>query len=208
MKERPILFNTAMVRAILDGRKTQTRRVVKPQPEWKKGEDSRSDGWCWAGKKQTLEAWPQLHEFAEAMRDGCPYGVPGDRLSLQDENGNEVAKGEITDVRVERVQDISNADAKAEGCISDVTREPGLGDMCTTTAEINARWGRCERPDGTACEISRGVVAGKDEHWGGFREVWDEVYAKRPGCSWLDNPWVWAVSFRVLEPAEDAGETR
>jgi hypothetical protein len=108
---------------------------------------------------------------------------------------------EVTEVRVERVQTISNDDARAEGCIGPVTREPSLGDIYDTTEEINVRWARVVRPDGSEYEVSRGVVAGRDEHWFGFKEVWDSINAKR-GYSWAVNPWVWVVEFRVLEPGE------
>lgn len=71
MKERPIIFSAPMVRAILDGRKTQTRRVVKPQPE--------ELGTVQVARSMTGE------QFLWAWRKGgekmqCPYGKPGDRL--------------------------------------------------------------------------------------------------------------------------------
>ena len=73
MKERPILFSGEMVRAILDGRKTQTRRVVKPQPdnEWMKWSIST---WGASGVlplKGDKEIW-------------CPYGIPGDLLWVRE----------------------------------------------------------------------------------------------------------------------------
>lgn len=88
MKERPILFSASMVRAILDGRKTQTRRVVKPQPTI---EDGRyfwnRTGWSASGPEQLLAT--TLNHTIE--RDGstggldfCPYGQPGDRLWVRE----------------------------------------------------------------------------------------------------------------------------
>lgn len=96
MKERPILFKAPMVRAILDGSKTQTRRVIKPTQPLANG------------------MWP-------AGRDpvpDCPYGQPGDRLLVASEiPGLRIPRIllEITDVRVERLQDISEADCAKEG---------------------------------------------------------------------------------------------
>lgn len=91
MRERPILFSAPMVRAILAGTKSQTRRVVKPQPdfaqvhEWN-GEtirDCEARAWCWKG-----------HDFGDGdpcnatpgpeMAALCPYGVPGDRLFVKE----------------------------------------------------------------------------------------------------------------------------
>ena len=69
MRERPILFNGAMVRAILSGAKTQTRRVVKPQPIMRDGEP------VWpAGAKR-----PRGRGFED-----CPYGKPGDQLYVRE----------------------------------------------------------------------------------------------------------------------------
>ena len=81
MKERPIIFNTDMVRAILDGRKTQTRRIVKPQPEHKqrhewKGKvlyDAEYRVWCWKDHFGD-DNWQDInYQLAHA----CPFGVPG-----------------------------------------------------------------------------------------------------------------------------------
>ncbi|MBE3087714.1 MAG: hypothetical protein IMZ71_01150 [Chloroflexi bacterium] len=66
MKERPILFSGEMVRAILERRKTQTRRVIKPQPEWVK------EGVAFIGKRVSK---------VEAL---CPYGQRGDRLYVKE----------------------------------------------------------------------------------------------------------------------------
>lgn len=195
MKERPILFRSDMVRAILDGRKTQTRRVIKPQPNV---DDV---------LRKRIEVGLQLK---------CPFGMLGDKLWVREthavvpasayamstddgntqiphrvspdgyyravykENWSRVRPGrwkpsihmprwasritlEITDIRVERVQDISEVDAKAEGC------EPTI----------------------------------PPEYWGGathkyrrsFCLLWDSIYADR-GYGWDKNPWIWCVSFR------------
>lgn len=75
MKERPILFSGEMVRAILDGRKTQTRRVVKPQPSYDFGwyPGVGNDG-------KSLHYANESHWRKGAAVDWCPYGQPGDRL--------------------------------------------------------------------------------------------------------------------------------
>jgi hypothetical protein len=96
LKERPVLFSGEMVKAILDGRKTQTRRVVKPQPAYTpndcwsfyfKGNPPRYEG------SKPYDGWkvnytPTVPAYAELqMRDivaGCPYGKPGDRLWVRE----------------------------------------------------------------------------------------------------------------------------
>ena len=84
MRTIPILFTGEMVRAILDGRKTQTRRVVKPQPV---NEDP-SVKWGWAWRKSSKEWFSGVHEYqlrkAFGLAPHCPYGLPGDRLWLRE----------------------------------------------------------------------------------------------------------------------------
>lgn len=90
VKERPILFSAPMVRAILDGRKTMTRRVVKPQPQRRQVGSSiafamDADDWAWGYKGQP-------HRCTVSNKRGgptgytseCPYGQPGDRLWVRE----------------------------------------------------------------------------------------------------------------------------
>lgn len=188
MRERPILFNDAMVRSILSGSKRQTRRPVK----------------------LGAEAMAYVNSFRSPItRDSrvmswCPFGAAGDRLWVRecfaqfdgrysvvplayraDRDGAESREGfwkwtpsihmprwasrltlRVTDVRVERVQDITETDARAEG----VTPVP----FC-----------RAGRGDGF-------------EHVESFEETWHEVYGPE---SWTANPWVWVVSFDRVEVA-------
>jgi hypothetical protein len=81
MKERPVLFSAAMVRALLARTKTQTRRVVKPQPEVEHGGEPY---WFIGGYR----AWP-YRSTDDVLRKGgnvlpCPYGQPGDRLWVRE----------------------------------------------------------------------------------------------------------------------------
>ena len=100
MKERPIIFSGSMVRAILDGRKTQTRRAVKVEK-----------GFAITNPEPPPHFYP------------CPYGQPGDRLwvretwkpSIHMPRWDSRLTLEIVSVRVERLQDISKEDAESEG---------------------------------------------------------------------------------------------
>lgn len=189
MKERPILFSGPMVRAILAGTKTQTRRVVK---------------------ERHIDAAPPVH-FFQYLRENCPYGQPGDRLWVReairlvpdqepDDGTGRVlsvytADGEltvadawpwrrsylppmhcprglsritleITDVRVERLQDIIAKDAIAEG--------------------VNVHPDHHGKP---STSIYSPVQA--------FRDLWEQING--PG-SWDANSWVWALEFRRIAP--------
>jgi len=188
MKEKPILFSGPMVRAILDWRKTQTRRRLKPQP------GTRHDG-------------TPIHFGDEGTFLKCPYGQTGDRLWVKETfrfDGIDHRFGmaerrkdelsfradmeadrsvndcpwrpsifmprwasritlEITGVRVERLQEISEEDAKAEGC-------------------VQAFW-PYER-----------LQLGKARNYkAGYRKLWESING--PG-SWDANPWVWVIEFR------------
>lgn len=166
-KERPILFNGAMVRAILDGTKTQTRRVVKPSVK------GCTVGTFTSGHRQREGAV----EPVNVQPDGdpwdtipCPYGRPGDRLWVRIE-GDSVPGGcltlEVTGIRVERVQDISVDDAMSEGAVCSIH-------------------GPVRHVEGAACPGFRT----------GFQRLWDSLNGKKPGCSWDDSPWVWVVEFK------------
>lgn len=184
MKERPILFRGEMVRAILSGIKTQTRRVLKPQPSFV--------------NQCGIPFYPDGKGPVD-YRD-CPYGQPGDRLWVREtwmkpEGGaldyrakwtprderkmpvhekwrpsifmprwaSRITLG-ITDVRVERLQMITDSDSLAEGA----------GHLYDAEVE-------CPRA--------------------GFARLWDSINAKR-GCGWNTNPWVWVVKFEVLEDGQ------
>lgn len=212
MKERPILFTGPMVRAILDRRKTQTRRVVKPQPTWSES----GQRWGWSSKDGCHSfIWPNERGYPvhAGMPKCCPYGVPGDRLWVRetwgwhrdfDPHKTQLGHGllawkagssgcpdtliagwkpsifmprwasritmEIVSVRVQRVQEITENDAKAEGI---VTGPVGL-------------WSGCSESD------AHGAVAQ-------YRKLWDSINAKR-GFGWGVNPWVWAIEFKRITP--------
>ncbi|HCF1158770.1 hypothetical protein [Pseudomonas aeruginosa] len=200
-KERPILFSGPMVRAILEGRKTVTRRVVKPQPDFLGSMVDPNTPF------KTLDAG--LH-----ARITCPYGEPGDRLWVRETWGLQVrsygggagefivyratnpdaiycrsSEGreypvkwkpsihmrrhssrillEITAVRVERLQDISEEQALAEG----VRGEP-CDHARQACADIGC-WG--------------------DTAKGAFGFLWESLNGEG---SWAANPWVWVVEFK------------
>lgn len=211
--DRPILFSAPMVRAILDGKKSETRRVVKPQPRpdlyygylpWPNDEscitwdDVLADteyyvkcGHCpfqvgmdlwvretWgfsaklpASTKDELSwlAYPELR----AYRADNPEGNWCWRPSIHMPRWASRLTLEITQVRVQRVQEISDEDAMAEGVTPDPSR---LDPYSVWPAPIS--------------------------HHSAFRELWDSINGGR-GYSWESNPYVWCVSFRVVTRQED-----
>lgn len=192
MKASPILFSAPMIRALLEGRKTMTRRVVKPQPDY----EIVGGGSCWNDPKT-------------GKRICCPYGQQGDLLWVRETwapvgacaRGGAWYKADtewpsdpyfdrwkpsihmprwasrltlkLTDVSVERLQDIWEDDAVAEGLYR---YEEG---------DYNGD------PDGNDASMN------EDTATSAFVHLWDSINAKR-GYSWESNPWVWALTFEVI----------
>lgn len=221
MKEHPILFNGPMVRAILDGRKTQTRRIVKPTgahhifqfrgKDEARGADEPTGEWAWCSSAHVVSD----HIY-------CPYGKPGDRLWVRETWSSDFANHypfervwyaaddarryeievrdgvrgiyspeggmhvpfrwrpsihmpravsritlEVTDVRVERLQAISEQDAHSEGVFA----------------------GSYEYDNGEGTESARES----------FQCLWDGIAT--PSADWAGNPWVWVVEFKRVSEA-------
>ena len=205
--EKPILFSSPMVRAILNGSKTQTRRIMKPQPLF------------FTGRKYIVpDSAPKKFHDCDDIRECCPYGFPGDRLwvretwrphgdeghlSLADATSTCTGPGDclfrasaseaedaifrwrpaihmprwasritliVTDVRVQRLQDISEENAKAEGV-------------------VQTAGGWWSAADGQAGGSPRSA----------FGVLWNSING---ADSWDANPWVWAVSFAIEKIAD------
>ncbi|WP_311752732.1 hypothetical protein [Proteus columbae] len=211
MKVRGIIFNAEMVRAILDGRKTQTRRIVK---------NVMPDNGMWLKKPTKTRSGTTTHVLDAPKHNLCPLGKAGDHLWVRETwmpdaprdgtwgdiefygckdsqlnmiperfrkseycihraswDGDELVGWtpsihmprwasritlEITDVRVERLNDISNDDAKSEGCW--YGRGGGVPDKALTPSDQ-------------------------------FPTLWEEIYGDG---SWSSNPWVWVIEFKRI----------
>lgn len=205
-KERPILFSAPMVRALLAGRKTQTRRVMKKPPTG-------------------------VHGLRLALAT-CPYGRPGDRLWVR-ETFKAVASGEVKDGYGEvrygwaYAADATTSWAKHPTIIHDMTGQPETGPMqfravpwkpsihmprkaCRLVLEItDVRVQRlqeiteddaiAEGVDGPMCaELAiktpwRDVAAPVAVHT--YAALWDSING---AGAWNSNPWVWALTFKVV----------
>ncbi|ADO48101.1 hypothetical protein [[Enterobacter] lignolyticus] len=216
MIERGMIFNSEMVRALLDGRKTQTRRPVKFKPR-EPGLDLNSIG---LGLGYYCNGAPD-RGYVLRSRGGacwndrtypahCPHGKPGDRIwvretwtpeSIDAEDGSyspdyrATANGqpvsgkwtpsihmprrasrillEVSDVRVERLNDISEADAQAEG-----------------VAQLRGGYWKHYQPEWTQHQLSAR---------GSFVTLWKSIYGEE---SWQANPWVWVIEFKRIQGGE------
>ena len=199
MSEKPILFSTDMVKAIMDGRKTMTRRVIKPQPE-RIAPDSKNrlplaflaDGTKWIKPPYqpgdvlwVRETWAVddnpacVPQYIYKADDGF-YPEGGWRPSIH--MPREAARLFLTvkEVRVEGLQDITEEDVKAEG--------------------IKSYWAEPHRDDppfiGAAKEIGADLC--QTRHIA-FKQLWDSIYAKK-GHGWEASPYVWVTSFERKVP--------
>lgn len=196
MKERPILFSGSMVRAILDGRKTQTRRVATKTPlQWLNSASftpayvalpdnglspyGYADDRLWVretwAQPTTLDPGPTFYraDYPACVPRGFENVPPASEITWKPSIHMPRAASritlEVTGVLVERLQSISEADARAEGAyLLDV---PGGG----------YKFARGEQEYDTAVEA--------------YRELWDGLNAAR-GFGWDTNPWVWVIEFK------------
>ena len=216
MTERPILFNSKMVSAILEGHKTQTRRVIKPQPDF--------SGVIypsllkWRRFRSKWGAFPQNASKGSIpiFAYNCPFGKVGDKLYVREKF--QLSKGdfaptleeelskkprvlyyasdnpryrdkdkwkpsihmpkwasritlEITDIRVEQLQDISGEDAKAEGSEMIASYIAGI-----THEQFGSKQATYRQ---------------------GFVASWDSIAKKE--YQWDNNSFVWVISFKRLD---------
>ncbi|WP_302421241.1 hypothetical protein [uncultured Citrobacter sp.] len=227
MKERGMIFNGEMVRAILDGRKTQTRRPLK----WKQTRfteiGEREDGSNWPWSEDTEKVCDHWHP--------CPFGAVGDRIWVREtyqgplfdyehmesylEDSFKFEKPDfcayradgkpapefydaddnlhcgwrpsihmprwasritldITDVRVERLNGISETDAEAEGI--DMEALFDSQDCYDCIADHN--------------------MTGRPTAKGAFKYLWESIYGEE---NWQANPWVWVIEFKVVPNVQD-----
>ena len=214
MKERPILFSAPMVKAILDGQKTMTRRVNSI------GEYYISDKRCPYGvvgdRLWVRETWyyeEHMHDSTAGAPDlpgdlyshrlvfkaDCPdypvnvgVGQHGWRPSIFMPRWASRILLEVTDIKVERLQDITEEDAEKEG----IPNEYPMSDIycyhCGGRGLIETH----HRETLGAMEIDCPYC---DTAVKRFATLWDSINGKKPGKTWKDNPWVWVVEFRRVE---------
>lgn len=214
-KERPILFSGSMVSAILDGRKTVTRRPIKPS--------MRGFDVSFELHQQEDGSWRPMHTFDESCMDDqgtehpviCPYGKPGDRLWVRETwycDHFEVMRGPYL-----KPADLDVTEARSDGTL--VYAADGLtpfeADQPAWKPSIHMpRWAsrillevtdvRVEQLQaisiGQICKegLARSIYEfiPVTTAFDAFAEVWDSING--PGA-WEANPWVWAVEFKQVQ---------
>jgi hypothetical protein len=194
MKERPILFSGPMVRAILAGTKTQTRRVVKPR-------------FLWPIRTRTGLTADEHQADIEAIVSFCPYGVPGDRLWVRETFC--VFPEDAPDGMGQNVYYRADPHNLSDTALQTMQRNgvkwrPSIF-MPRSASRIlleitDVRVERLQAISGPDCWAEGIEAAGWDcERYGSVVECYRDLWEKINGAgSWDANPWVWVVLFRRL----------
>jgi len=189
MKEHPILFSAPMVRAILDGSKTQTRRVIKPQPLWEEPPgQSNTDPQLWCGRYICGDG-------AEIDERTCPYGVSGDRLWIRET----WAIHPRFDTILYRADSESFGDANGYGLWKPawtpsihMSRKLSRVDLEITAVRVE----RVQEISVMGC-VLEGMAADHSHIMRNeFKDIWDSINGKK--YPWDNNPWVWVVEFKRI----------
>lgn len=186
MTDRPIIFSTAMVQALLAGRKTQTRRLASsPLRRVEVGDLL----WVREGFRNAYDATFYLADGPPTFEGGQPYpdGLIGKgRPSIHMPRWASRLTLEVTEVRRMRLQDTSDEDALAEG----VHKEYGIvGVNCAGGVHQEEHGYRYFATDQLDDE-------GREHASDAFMDLWDSLHTK-PGERWEDNPEIVALTFRV-----------
>ena len=193
MKERPIIFSGPMVRAILEGRKTMTRRVVKPQPVFLK--DASPPRWGWSYKSGHI-SWVDRF-FPVGMNEHSPYGIHGDRLWVR-ETFTYTHAGLGVLYRADCVGTAADALKRLGTTWTPSIHMPRA--VSRITLEISGirveRLGEIPEEDAVAEGVIYGLGKRRHTARSAFMDLWDSINGKHPGCAWDDNPWVWVVEFQ------------
>lgn len=224
LKERPILFNGDMVRALLDGRKTQTRRAIK----LKTGDTF--DEHCLLG---AIQEWRPIYDKVagctvgkEAALIRCPYGIPGDRLWVRETfqgplvDQEETAEDPTYFKDMERYKNPKHCAYRASGDSCEYVDPDGELIQRWKPSIFMPRWAsritleivsvrveRLQDINGDECKAEGchgghgsipgyGYSASPKEH---FAHVWKSING---AGSWDSNPWVWVVEFKPLEASQ------
>lgn len=203
-KERPIIFSADMVRALLRGQKTVTRRLLKPQPpvplgfEWRHSYGQPGDRlwvretWASLGGPKSGPYVYRADTDGERVRVDAPW-----RPSIHMHRAASRLTLDVVGVRAERLHDITEDDAQREGVNVGARAWPPGDDphrlACTHCGQRRAT----HSGSVYACFGGYGTVFNPNTYRGGFAQLWESINGTG---SWAFNPLVWRVEFRVVKP--------
>jgi len=200
MTEKPIIFNAEMVRAILDGRKSQTRRVIKNMPE-QPNKTWYFDAYRPDGNKGVNWNWWEPSGRMLLPQIKCPYGKKGDRLYVKETWGEDPAycdgvqyKADWTEEYHKHARDHSTWKWKSPRYMPRTKSRINLEIIDIRVEKIQ---------DITVNDAGEeGISDERFADWIGnyklaYKDLWDSVNKKR-GYGWDTNPWAWVMEFKCL----------
>lgn len=223
MKTKPILFSGAMVRAILEGKKTQTRRIMKVQPDCLGALENSPGG-------ELVYHWP--HSNTQIYYCKCPYGQPGDGLWVRETWRTEELSDGLDGIRykadgffipIKNTEEASDAwgaanmnkqlwekdlwkpsifmprwasRIKLEIIGVRVARVQEIDRADAKAEGVSNLWSWDEKRNAKHPEHFRRAVL--NPYVANYSVLWDEINAER-GFGWDVNPWVWVVEFKRVE---------
>ena len=192
MQMKPILFNTEMVRAILDGRKTVTRRIIKPQPK--------------SEVVFHLGQWQETQMCANGLRILIPPVQIGDVLYVRETWGHTADLPGISEEATIYAADFSDKELahlkdKYFRWRPSIHMPKELARLFLRVTEVRAERLQNMR---LADVLAEGIIAEVGATWEKWCNLWDSTIPKEElaACGWKANPWVWVIQFKVCEKPE------
>lgn len=199
---KPILFNTEMVRAILDGRKTVTRRLIKPQPRGHAALVNRNL------LPETTEAGTgAVYAFEDGTAAGAPFAV-GDILYVRETWGRTADLPGISEEETVYAADFSDRELahlkdKHFRWRPSIHMPKELARLCLKATDVRAERLRSMV---LADVLMEGITEGDsyEDTWDKWHNLWDSTIPKKELATygWKANPWVWVIKFEVCEKPE------
>lgn len=194
MAERPILFSTPMVRAILCGDKTTTRRIIKPQPDPQLRHHRRLIN-LHGREGRLFSQHEDMREGQQHESRWCPYGKPGDHLWVRETHYVERA-GTLGENDQQVLYRATDGDAPVSNWRPSIHMPRWASRILLEVTDVrverllNMDRGACMEEGCPFPNMHRGP---NPIHW--FKNLWDSING--PG-SWEADPWVWVIRFKRI----------
>ncbi|WP_387468273.1 hypothetical protein [Photorhabdus sp. RM323S] len=199
MTEKPIIFNGEMVRAILSGRKTQTRRPVKPQQSnilsrcpWKVGD-----------RLWVRETWAHYQTINyRVCANGCSFGEVSDGLAAYRADGYESISDMKDHIRLMSECDFECVEVRDDKWIPSIHMPRWASRITLEITDIRVeRLNEINEEDAIAEGVTARICPGHENimHRVAFRELWESIYGNDSFNDSFNDRWVWVIEFKKME---------
>ncbi|MFJ5371268.1 hypothetical protein ACIPTP_12190 [Pectobacterium versatile] len=214
MKERGMIFNAEMVRAILNGRKTQTRRIIKNQPFDRSQYRHDHQIEIISGRAENGDEVDGLYAYTKSTGGTwsakCPFGQPGDRLWVREtfaalEPGSyeqvKPRQGHCQDLRYAATDRLAKSDANIRGYkwIPSIHMPRYASRILLEITDVRVERLKHIPRDGIIAEgypAERATDGGEYDPFLWYRDLWESLYGEG---SWQANSWIWVIEFKQIK---------